>query len=156
MVRGQIGIRPCWQNPCLGHTILAMKQSRMKAPPSMIKAHQILGWLAVFTIALVSLIPGDLRFHVGGSHYLHHFAAYFMVAIILAIGRRNRAQLITIAILLMLFAGILEIAQLWIPGRNSRIADFVASSLGIWIGILGFFFAKERSIGETNKDSPAS
>lgn len=100
----------------------------------MIKALHTLGWLAVIAIAALSLIPGNFRPHVATSNYVEHFVAYFVVAMLLTFGNNKRAYFVTIPSLLMLSAGILEIAQLWVPGRNSAIADFAASSLGIWCG----------------------
>jgi VanZ family protein len=35
-----------------------------------------------------------------------------------------------------LYAAVLEIAQLFIPGRSSEFIDFFASSAGAWAGII--------------------
>ena len=124
-----------------------------KIPPWVIKVLRLLGCLMVLAIAVLSLIPGNIRPHIAGSHYsshyVEHFAAYLIAAVLLGLCLRSRKQLIKIAILMTFYAGILEIAQLWIPGRNSTIADFAASSLGIWCGSLAMFFTSKWASSTT-------
>jgi VanZ family protein len=47
-----------------------------------------------------------------------------------AFDRRVRALIGLIAL-----AGVLEIGQLWMPGRTSQVIDFVASSCGAMVGM---------------------
>ncbi len=95
------------------------------------------GWLAVLAIGILSLLPGDLRPHLGPNvpNQLEHFLAYFAAACALALGYSDRKQILKTALLLMLYAALLETAQTWIPGRTSQVIDFVSSSFGVWIGI---------------------
>jgi VanZ family protein len=91
------------------------------------------GWAAVATIMVVSLVPGEMRPTLFANQ-LEHYAAYCVAAILLGFGYLRRKQPATIAVLLTLLAATLEIAQLWVPGRMSRIADFAAGALGAWSG----------------------
>jgi VanZ family protein len=40
-----------------------------------------------------------------------------------------------IATLLPIYAALLEIVQMWVPGRMSRLIDVAAGAAGSWIGI---------------------
>jgi hypothetical protein len=73
---------------------------------------QIAGWLAVILILILSLVPGYARPHVLASGKLEHFAAYFLTAVVLALGYRGWSRAIGIALLLSAYSGILEILQL--------------------------------------------
>jgi VanZ family protein len=97
------------------------------------------GLLGVAAIAVLSLLPGDARPDLGSyvPGQLNHFLAYVVTASMLASGNRSRTHVINILLGLIAYAGLLEIAQLWIPGRTSRLSDFVVSALGALIG-LGF------------------
>ena len=77
-----------------------------------------------------------------------HVLAYLATASVLAIGYPARRDGLRIVVLLTLYAGILEIAQLWIPGRDSRLIDFAASCSGALIGIC--LVLSVRSLGWLN------
>lgn len=96
---------------------------------------RILGWIAVVAIVALSLVPGDLRPQVGSSNHIEHFAAYFVAALFLARGYFEIPRFVFIAISLTVLAAVLEITQLWIPGRMGRVTDFAGGTLGIWVGI---------------------
>jgi VanZ family protein len=70
------------------------------------------------------------------SGQLEHFGAYCVAGFILGFGYFGRLPLLGIAIGLSIYSGILEIAQLFIPGRGSRLIDFFASSAGAWTGVM--------------------
>ena len=103
-----------------------------------------LGWLGILTIGVLSLVPGDLRPHAAAgliTGQLEHVAAYFLTAAVLTLGYAAPTHSRRIITLLTLYAGLLEIAQLWIPGRTSQFIDFAASSVGACIGayaVIGF------------------
>jgi VanZ family protein len=93
-------------------------------------------WLAVLFIIVLSVVPGEMRPHVLGTDCAEHFVAYFIAGSLFAFGYPNAKQLLSSGVLLAICAGSLEFVQLWIPGRNSSVGDFVASTLGAWIGLL--------------------
>jgi hypothetical protein len=103
--------------------------------PMLKTAIRVAGWLAVLAIVVVSVVPGRLRPDILGEKHIEHLAAYLGAAILLAAGYPRRLQFILIGILLSVCSGVLEIVQLWVPGRSSSAADFAASSLGAWIGV---------------------
>src|SRR5262249_33853049 len=76
------------------------------------KISRFVGWLGVAAIGVLSVMPGDAR-----------------------VGYRKREHVAFIVLGLMTYAGVLELAQLWIPGRTSRLTDFVASASGVLAGM---------------------
>lgn len=93
-------------------------------------------------IVALSLVPGDFRPHIGSSNHIEHFAAYFATVLLLARGYFETPRFIVIALSLTVLAAVLEIAQLWVPGRMGRVTDFAGGILGIWIGIAGATFVR--------------
>jgi hypothetical protein len=110
---------------------------------------RLLGWTAILAIAVLSLVPGELRPHTGASGYFEHFTAYFLTAMVLTLAYRGRVAAVALFACLVIYAGALETGQLWIPGREARIADFATSSLGSLVGIafttLIYWFMHQRT-----------
>jgi VanZ family protein len=102
----------------------------MVARPSL-----LLSWLGLLGITILSLVPLKLRPHIFAVSQFEHVGAYFITGVALALAFRTRTALVAICISLSLLAAALEVAQLWIPGRNARLIDWVASSSGAWAGI---------------------
>ena len=99
-----------------------------------LKTVKIAGGLAVVAFAVLSLVPRELRPHTGAPGPLEHLAAYAIAAGLLTFGYDKRRQPFVIVLSLCLYAAILEIAQIWVPGRNPQFIDFAASSAGALIG----------------------
>jgi VanZ family protein len=104
---------------------------RWRTPLKIVK---IAGALAVFAFAVLSLVPWQLRPHTGAPEALEHVAAYVLAGALLTFGYGKRSHPFIIILSLSLYAAILEIAQIWAPGRNPKFIDFVASSAGALIG----------------------
>ena len=95
---------------------------------------KIAGGLAVIALAVLSLVPRELRPHTGAPGPIEHVVAYAIASGLLTFGYVKRSQPFIIALSLCLYAGMLEIAQIWVSGRNPTIIDFAASSAGALIG----------------------
>ncbi len=93
-------------------------------------------WLAIFAIAVLSLVPGEARPHTGMPGQVEHFLAYFLTAVALGIRFPNSVYRVPITLALCTYAGAMEILQIWIPGRNAQFVDFIASSGGALSGSL--------------------
>jgi VanZ family protein len=98
----------------------------------MLKAARITGWLLAAVIAVLSLVPPALRPETGAPHNLEHFAMFFVTAIAFGFGY-NRRPIFT-AVALVIFAGAIEIAQNFVPGRHARWSDFVVDAVALCIG----------------------
>jgi VanZ family protein len=101
------------------------------------KTLRFVGWLGIAAIGVLSTLPGDARPHLGTDipGQAEHFLAYFTTSCVLALGYRKREHVAPIVLGLMAYASVLEVAQLWIPGRMSRLIDFVASASGVLAGM---------------------
>jgi VanZ family protein len=90
------------------------------------------GWLAVISLAIASLVPGPYRPHAGLDGGLEHALAYAVASAILAFTYSSQWRRALIG--LGLFAGMLEVLQVFAHGRHPQFRDFVASCLGVIAG----------------------
>jgi VanZ family protein len=96
---------------------------------------RVAGLFCVLAIIALSLVPGVYRPHTGLPGKAEHFIAYCSTGTVFALGFRSRGSRVVIALGLTLLAGLMEILQMWVPGRHPAIADAVVSSMGGLLGI---------------------
>lgn len=94
------------------------------------------GVLALLLIVWLSLIPGDMQTRTPLPKQGEHFIAYFFTAIVLAFALQHPRKHLFVACSLSLFAGVLELAQAFIPGRTAGIGDLAASCAGAVAGVV--------------------
>jgi hypothetical protein len=92
-------------------------------PSSASGAARVVAWILAIAIVVLSVVPGDLRPETELPHYL-----------------RNLGLL---ASFLFLFAGLVEIAQLFQAGRHARINDFLVDTFALWVGLICVAFVKK-------------
>jgi VanZ family protein len=95
-----------------------------------------MGLACVVVLIVLSILPGNGRPHTGSPGQLEHAVAYFGTAAFLALGFRKTTDRVTTILLLIGLAAMLEVIQLVIPGRNSQLIDWLASSFGAGAGML--------------------
>lgn len=107
-----------------------------------LSAARATAWILAIAIVVLSLVPSGARPETDLPHSLEHFLIFFLTGIAfgLGYGRRNLALLATF---LFLFAGAVEIAQLFDPGRHARISDFVIDALASWAGLICVLLGSE-------------
>jgi VanZ family protein len=93
-------------------------------------------WPAVVGIIILSVVPGSVRPHVLGNDRAEHFIAYLVAGSLFATAYVRPVQLLSSGVMLTMCAGALEFVQLLIPGRLASPRDFIASTIGAWIGFL--------------------
>jgi hypothetical protein len=98
----------------------------------------------VALLIVLSWLPGDEMVRTGISARGEHTVAYFGTAIIMALAYRERPRLYVQTALLVMLAGVLEIGQLYVPGRTSAILDFMASGTGAAVGGLVMALMRPR------------
>ena len=93
-----------------------------------------LSYVAVAAIIVLSLLPGTARPQTGAPGQGEHVVAYLLTAFLFGLRCTSFSQIFRVSIILVVGAGILEATQQWVPGRNSQVGDFIASSVGILMG----------------------
>jgi VanZ family protein len=96
---------------------------------------RVFGIFCILAIIVLSLVPGIDRPHTGLPGKAEHFVAYCGTGAVFALGFWSIGARFVIALSLTLLAGLMEILQMWVPGRHPAIADAVASSMGGLLGI---------------------
>jgi hypothetical protein len=91
------------------------------------------GWLLVIMITAVSLAPPEFRPETGTPHHFEHFAVFCATGITLGVGYNNNRGLLAAG--LVLFAGAIEFAQIFAPGRHARLSDFIVDALAACVGV---------------------
>jgi VanZ family protein len=94
---------------------------------------QFAGWACVIAIAALSLVAPSLRPVTALPHDLEHAAIFAITGLTLGLGYPYRTQFHMSA--LIVFAGVVEMAQLYAPGRHARVIDFVVDALAACAGV---------------------
>ena len=97
------------------------------------KLFQIAGWFVAFLIVILSLVPPSLRPVTDLPHNLEHALIFLAIGASFEIGYPH--MIFVNAIGLTAFAGAVELAQLWSPGRHARVSDFIVDVLAALIGV---------------------
>ena len=106
----------------------------LKLVLSSLRVLRIAGWLCIGVLAVLSWIPREWEARTSLPGQIEHAIAYCGTAAIFAFAYQDarRWRLITALVAL---AGVLEVGQLWVPGRTSQVIDFAASSIGAIAGV---------------------
>ncbi|MBV8568876.1 MAG: VanZ family protein [Methylobacteriaceae bacterium] len=87
-----------------------------------------IAWSLAIGISVLTLVPPGLRPVTGLPHLVEHLAAFVAAGVALALAyRRHVAFLFACAVV---WTGALELAQLLVPGRHSRLSDFLVDAAG--------------------------
>ena len=100
------------------------------------RVFRALAWMLIGAIVILSLVPPSLRPVTEAPHDLEHFAIFALCGYAFGLGYRSRHLLH--AVVLVVFAGSIEVLQFAVPGRHARMLDFaidaIASCAGVSIG----------------------
>jgi VanZ family protein len=107
---------------------------------------RLFAWLLAAAVSFATLGPPSLRPHSSLGQDGEHALAFFLLGLAFGLAyARNR--LLTSAIALVM-TGLIEILQLWAPGRHARLEDFVVDALAAGVGLAtaaGLDWAVQRS-----------
>jgi len=98
------------------------------------KTARIPAWALAGAIVILSLDPPNLRPETAAPHGLEHFAIFAATGFAFGLGYKRRHDLV--AILLVMFSGAIESAQLFVPGRHARLGDFIIDTIAACIGLV--------------------
>jgi VanZ family protein len=94
---------------------------------------RFLAWLLVAAITALSILPAEFRPVTPAPSFLEHFTVFLITGMAFCFGYRDRK--VVVSVFLPLFAGSIEFAQLWVPGRHSRLSDLLVNISGALVGI---------------------
>jgi VanZ family protein len=113
----------------------------MKATrPVLMLAARMVAWSLAAAIVVLSMIPPAFRPVTAVPHGFEHFLIYWAAG--LAFGLAYERKYGLLAILLLIFTGSVEIAQLLVPGRHARLSDFIVDASAIWTGLGASLFRR--------------
>ena len=116
----------------------AMEQVNGTVDAAVQKALRFVSYASVGLIGLLSLIPAALRPDTGASGKLEHLLAYMGAAALIGLAGSTLRQRLG-GLWLLPYAGVLELAQIYVPGRHPRFSDFVVSGGGAILGVVAAF-----------------
>jgi len=96
-------------------------------------AARLAGFLLLAAIAFFSLSPASLRPVTAVGHTPEHFLVHLLLGLAFAIGYASRWG--ALAAGLVVFAGAIELAQLFVPGRHARLSDFLVDAGSACLGV---------------------
>jgi VanZ family protein len=96
------------------------------------KVVRLAAWTLGASITLLSLVPPELRPQTGAPHSIEHFTIFALTGFAFSLAYACRQGLLLIA--LVTFTGLIEVAQLFVPGRHARFGDFIVDALAMCFG----------------------
>lgn len=106
-------------------------EARMPLPPLL---GYIGGILCMAALAVLSWTPGFYIVRTGLlSGHEEHFLAYLLSA--LTISAARAAHPVWTGLALAFYASMLEMGQLYVPGRHPALEDLCASAFGVLVGV---------------------
>jgi VanZ family protein len=96
---------------------------------------RIFAWLLAAAVTFATLGPPRYRPHSNLGQDGEHALAFVLVGLAFGLAyTRNRLLTTAIAVVMI---GVLEILQLWMPGRHARLEDFIVDALAACVGLAG-------------------
>jgi VanZ family protein len=99
----------------------------------MIVGARAVAWLLLVAVLVVNLVPPDLRPTSSAPHNVEHFVVFLLMGAAFGYGYRDHQW--SLGCLGVAYTAIIEILQLFVPGRHARVSDFVVDALAFCIGI---------------------
>ena len=99
----------------------------------MTRLFRLFAWICIAAIGILSLVAPSLRPVTFLPHDLEHAAIFAIAGALSGLGYPDRP--IHSSAALIVFAGAIEIAQLFVPGRHARLSDFLIDALAACAGV---------------------
>src|SRR5688572_22852690 len=94
---------------------------------------RLFAWGLAASIAFATLGPASQRPHTNLGQNGEHALAFVLLG--LAFGVAEARSRLPAVIFVAGYTGLVEIMQLWAPGRHARVEDFVVDGLAACVGI---------------------
>jgi VanZ family protein len=96
-------------------------------------------WAALSAIVVLTVVPPNLRPTTDAPHDVEHGTVFLITGVLFGLAYAGRERILSVGA--VAFCAIIEILQLYIPGRHARWIDFavdaVAAVFGIFVGAFG-------------------
>ena len=107
----------------------------------------------VIALAILAWTPAQAMTRTSLGGHAEHFIAWLGTAMIFGLASRTSPPLASQCLLLVAYAGILELGQLYAPGRQASFHDFAFSAAGVLVGTALVWLARRRRL--SSGDRPA-
>src|SRR4051794_40921466 len=94
---------------------------------------RIIAWFLTAAVTFATLGPPSYRPHSALGQDAEHALAFVLVGLAFGLAYPRR-RLFTAGVAVVLI-GVLELLQLWMPGRHARLEDFIVDALAACAGI---------------------
>lgn len=111
---------------------------------------RLVAWLLAAAVTFATLGPQELRPHRVFGQHGDHALAFVLVGIAFGLAYPRRRW--TVSAVAVPLIGLLEIMQLWVPGRHARFEDFVVGAFSACVGF-ALSAAADRMMAQFGKDS---
>jgi VanZ family protein len=110
------------------------------------KVFQLAAWSGLVAIVVLTMVPPSLRPTTNAPHDVEHAAAFLVVGFLFGLAYAGRERILTIGA--VVFCAVVEVLQLYVPGRHARWIDFAvdaaAAVTGVFVGSFGSLGLKNR------------
>jgi VanZ family protein len=107
---------------------------------------RLFAWLLAAAVTFATLGPPQFRPHSHLSQDGEHALAFILLGLAFGLAyTRNRLLTSVISVVMI---GIIEVLQLWAPGRHAKLEDFIVDALAACAGLMvvaGLDWAFQRS-----------
>jgi VanZ family protein len=94
---------------------------------------RLFAWSLAAAVTFATLGPADLRPHSHLGQNGEHALAFILIGVAFGLAYARHRLLTTVVAVAMI--GLLEILQLWAPGRHARFEDFAVDALTACVGL---------------------
>ncbi len=95
---------------------------------------RLFAWLLAAAVTFATLGPARLRPHSDLGQDGEHAFAFVLIGLVFGLAyAQHRLRTSTIAVILI---GVLELLQLWVPGRHARLEDFIVDAFAACAGLI--------------------
>jgi len=114
---------------------------------------RIFAWLLAAAVTFATLGPPRFRPHADLGQDGEHALAFILVG--LAFGAAYPRHRLLATVLAVAGIGLIEILQLWAPGRHARLEDFVVDAVAAGVG-LALTAGLGWAIGRSRRPNPGT
>jgi VanZ family protein len=98
------------------------------------KLYLAAAWAALSAIVVLTVVPPNFRPTTDAPHDVEHAAAFFITGVLFGLAYAGRERILSVGA--VAFCAMIEVLQLYVPGRHARWIDFAVDALAAVFGIL--------------------